>query len=117
MCCEGFPWRNALCYHSHDDVPQTAVEYAMQDYKKAFRRAKVKLGASLKAKDPRNAVFEDAELDKLHRESVSVAFATFAAEAVRVRGCRRLHLAPPLECDAFASGPIAARAAPCRDSM
>jgi hypothetical protein len=60
------------------------VEYAMQDYRKAVRRAKVKLGAQLKAKDPRSFVFEDSELEKVHRDAVAVAFNTFAEEAVRV---------------------------------
>ena len=67
-------------------LPQAAVDYAMQDFRKAVRRAKVKLGAQLKAKDPRSFVFEDAELEKIHRDAVAVAFKTFSDEAVRVRG-------------------------------
>jgi hypothetical protein len=63
---------------------KAAVEFGLTDYKKAVRRAKVKLGAQLKAKDPRAAVFEDTELDKIHRDAVSVGFSTFADEAVRV---------------------------------
>lgn len=55
----------------------------MEDYKKAARRMRISLGKVVNPRDPRVAIFEDAELDKIHRDCFNIAMTTFAGESVR----------------------------------
>ena len=75
------------------------MEEGLKQYKKAFRKVRVAKGAKeLKSKDPRNAILEEGEADKFHRDAVSAGFARFMEEAVKV-GWRpptsSLHCASP----------------------
>lgn len=66
-------------------VLQHAVEVAVGEYVARCAKACASMAQSISPEDVKKAVFEDEELNSIHKEAVNAATRVFYAEAVRVR--------------------------------
>lgn len=78
---------NDCCNYAHDCafVVQHAVEAAVAEYVSRCAKACANMALSISPEDVKKAVFEDDELNSIHKEAVNLATRVFYAEAVRVR--------------------------------